>query len=172
VLPITKMEPLPLPPPPPAPKLSDLLNIVEDENSIDEELEIKDADDNSDNLDVPDADNFWKYDAEGSIEDDVFVIVEDLPQFPGGNVSKWIAKNVHYPAIAEANGIEGKVYVKFIIERDGSVTHVEIMRGADSMLDKEAIRVISAMPKWKPGKQRGKAVRVSYTLPISFRLNH
>ena len=95
-----------------------------------------------------------------------------MPSFPGGNVQKWIAKNVKYPVLAMENGIQGKVYIQFVIERDGSITDVKVLRGVDASLDKEAVRVVKAMPKWKPGKQRGKPVRVSYTLPINFQLSN
>ena len=161
----------PPPPPPAAPKLSDLLNIVEDESSIDEELEIEDADDESDNTEIQDISDFGDYDGEDTGEENIFMVVEDMPQFPGGNVTKWIAKNVKYPQLAQENGIQGKVFIKFVIEKDGSITDVQVSRGVDASLDREAVRVIKAMPKWKPGKQRGKAVRVSYTLPINFQLS-
>ena len=93
-----------------------------------------------------------------------------MPQFPGGSVQKWIAKNVKDPMIAQENNIQGKVFVQFVIEKDGSVSDVKVARSVDPSLDKEAIRVVKAMPKWKPGKQRGKPVRVSYTVPINFQL--
>lgn len=171
IIPITQQMVKPPPPPPAAPKLSDLLNIVEDESSIDEELEIEDADDESDNTEIQDISDFGDYDGEDTGEENIFMVVEDMPQFPGGNVTKWIAKNVKYPQLAQENGIQGKVSIKFVIEKDGSITDVQVSRGVDASLDREAVRVIKAMPKWKPGKQRGKAVRVSYTLPINFQLS-
>ncbi len=171
IIPITQQMVKPPPPPPAAPKLSDLLNIVEDESSIDEELEIEDADDESDNTEIQDISDFGDYDGEDTGEENIFMVVEDMPQFPGGNVNKWIAKNVKYPQLAQENGIQGKVFIKFVIEKDGSITDVQVSRGVDASLDREAVRVIKAMPKWKPGKQRGKAVRVSYTLPINFQLS-
>ena len=84
----------------------------------------------------------------------------------------WIAKNVKYPVLAMENGIQGKVFIQFVIERDGSITDVKVARGVDASLDKEAVRVVQSMPKWKPGKQRGKPVRVAYTLPINFQLSN
>ena len=102
----------------------------------------------------------------------ILEVVEDMPSFPGGNVSKWIAKNVKYPVLAMENGIQGKVFIQFVIERDGSITDVKVVRGVDASLDKEAVRVVQSMPKWKPGKQRGKPVRVAYTLPINFQLSN
>lgn len=173
IIPITQQMLKPPPPPPPAPKLTDLIDIVEDDTQIDEELEIQDVDDTSENTDAPtDAMEFGEYGDEDTGDSEVFVVVEDMPMFPGGNVQKWIAKNVKYPVLAMENGIQGKVYIKFVIERDGSITDVKVLRGVDASLDKEAVRVVKAMPKWKPGKQRGKPVRVSYTLPINFQLSN
>ena len=156
IIPITQQMMKPPPPPPPAPKLTDLIEIVEDELSIDEELEIDDAEadvENKNNYNFDyDGDSWGEEESDG--EADIFQVVEDMPQFPGGSVQKWIAKNVKYP----------------MIEKDGSVSDVKVARSVDPSLDKEAIRVVKAMPKWKPGKQRGKPVRVSYTVPINFQL--
>lgn len=172
IIPITQQMLKPPPPPPPAPKLTDLIDIVEDDTMIDEELEIQDAEDDSENTEVQDVTDFGDYGTEDTGEADIFVVVEDMPQFPGGNVQKWIGKNVKYPILAQENGIQGKVFIQFVIEKDGSITDVKVVRGVDASLDKEAIRVVKAMPKWKPGKQRGKPVRVSYTLPINFQLSN
>ena len=169
IIPITQQMMKPPPPPPPAPKLTDLIDIVEDDTNIDEELEIQDADDDSENQEVPDVTDFGDYEGEDTGEAQIFQVVEDMPAFPG-NVTKWISKNVKYPVLAMENGIQGKVFVQFVIEKDGSITDVKVSRGVDASLDKEAVRVVKAMPKWKPGKQRGKPVRVSYTLPIFFQL--
>lgn len=172
IIPITQQMMKPPPPPPPAPKLTDLIEIVEDELSIDEELEIDDAEadvENKSNYNFDyDGDSWGEEESDG--EADIFQVVEDMPQFPGGSVQKWIAKNVQYPMIAQENNIQGKVFVQFVIEKDGSVSDVKVARSVDPSLDKEAIRVVKAMPKWKPGKQRGKPVRVSYTVPINFQL--
>ena len=172
IIPITQQMLKPPPPPPPAPKLTDLIKIVEDELSIDEELEIDDAEadvENKNNYNFDyDGDSWGEEESDG--EADIFQVVEDMPQFPGGSVQKWIAKNVKYPMIAQENNIQGKVFVQFVIEKDGSVSDVKVARSVDPSLDKEAIRVVKAMPKWKPGKQRGKPVRVSYTVPINFQL--
>ncbi len=169
IIPITQQMMKPPPPPPPAPKLTDLIDIVEDDTNIDEELEIQDAEDDSENQEVPDVTDFGDYEGEDTGEAQIFQVVEDMPAFPG-NVTKWISKNVKYPVLAMENGIQGKVYIQFVIEKDGSITDVKVARGVDASLDKEAVRVVKAMPKWKPGKQRGKPVRVSYTLPIFFQL--
>ena len=102
----------------------------------------------------------------------VFDVVEQQPSYPGGMgaLNQWLASNIKYPAMAAENGIEGRVVVQFVVERDGSVSGVHVVRGVDSSLDKEATRVVSQMPKWIPGKQNGSAVRVKYTVPVTFRL--
>ena len=102
----------------------------------------------------------------------IFKVVEEMPQFPGGmgEAMKFLAKNMKYPVAAQEAKIEGRVIVQFVIERDGSVSDAKVMRGVSPELDAEAIRVVSMMPKWIPGKQRGKAVAVKYTMPIMFRL--
>ena len=102
----------------------------------------------------------------------VFVSPEEMPLFPGGDAAllKFLSQNVKYPDIAVENGITGKVTVNFVVNKDGSVSDAKILRGVDPALDKEALRVIYSMPKWKPGKQSGKPVRVSYSVPINFML--
>lgn len=171
IIPITQQMMKPPPPPPPAPKLTDLIDIVEDETNIEEDLEILDAEDQTENVVTTNVQDFGDYGSEDTGEADIFQVVEDMPSFPGGNVQKWIGKNTKYPVLAMENGIQGKVYIQFVIEKDGSITDTKVLRGVDASLDKEAIRVINSMPKWKPGKQRGKPVRVSYTLPINFQLS-
>lgn len=104
-------------------------------------------------------------------KEDVFAIVEKMPSFPEGDVMVWVRKNTKYPAEAVKDSIQGKVYVKFIVEKDGTVTHVQVTRSVHSLLDKEALRVVSSMPKWKPGEQKGDPVRVAYTIPVTFALN-
>lgn len=103
-------------------------------------------------------------------KDSVFVIVDVMPEFPGGDseLRKFIAKSVRYPEVAQQNGIQGKVYVTFVVEKDGSVARMKVVRGVDPSLDKEALRVVSSLPKWTPGKLKGRAVAVTYTVPISF----
>ncbi len=104
---------------------------------------------------------------------EVFTVVEQQPAFPGGMEAliKYLSENIVYPTIAEENGIQGRVICSFIVERDGSVTNVEVVKRVDPALDQEAVRVVKSMPKWIPGKVKGKAVRVKYTLPISFNLS-
>lgn len=104
-----------------------------------------------------------------------FVVVEKMPEFPGGSqaMMKYIGENIKYPALAQKNNIQGRVVCQFVIDKDGSVTEVEVVRtSGDISLDAEAVRVVSSMPKWAPGIQRGKAVRVKYTTPINFRLGN
>lgn len=100
----------------------------------------------------------------------IFELVEQQPQFPGGSVNGWLADHIKYPVVAAENGISGRVVVQFVVERDGSVSQVRVVRGVDPSLDKEAQRVISSMPKWIPGKQNGQAVRSRFTVPVTFRL--
>ena len=105
-------------------------------------------------------------------ETKVFDVVEEMPQFPGGQAAllEYLAKNIKYPVVAEENGVQGRVIVTFVVERDGSITDVRVVKSVDPSLDKEAARVVKSMPKWQPGKQNGSAVRVKYTVPLQFRL--
>ncbi len=105
-------------------------------------------------------------------ENKVFDVVEQMPSFPGGNTAlmEYLSKNVKYPVVAQENGVQGRVVVSFVVEKDGSVTDVQVVRSVDPSLDREAVRVIQSMPKWIPGKQNGQAVRVKYNVPVSFRL--
>ena len=105
-------------------------------------------------------------------EQEIFQIVEEMPSYPGGEqkLMEYVAKNIKYPQIARETGIQGRVFVGFVVEPDGSVSNVKVLRGIGGGCDEEAVRVVKSMPKWKPGKQRGKAVRVSYMLPVNFKL--
>jgi len=105
-------------------------------------------------------------------ETKVFDVVEQMPQFPGGPnaLFEYLSKNIKYPVVAEENGIQGRVIVTFVVERDGSITDVKVAKSVDPSLDKEAMRVVKSMPNWIPGKQNGSAVRVKYTVPVTFRL--
>lgn len=110
--------------------------------------------------------------AEQPVEKEVFQVVEEMPEFPGGmgECMNFLSKNIKYPTQAIENGIQGRVIVQFVVKSDGSIAEPKVVRGVEPLLDKEALRVIQQMPKWKPGKQRGKAVNVKYTLPVMFRL--
>ena len=105
-------------------------------------------------------------------ETKIFTVVEQMPLFPGGDAAlmAYLRDNIHYPTIAAENGVQGRVVVGFVVERDGSITDVKILRGVDPSLDREAMRVVKSMPRWNPGKQNGSAVRVKYQVPVSFRL--
>ena len=105
-------------------------------------------------------------------ETKVFDVVEQMPSFPGGDAElmKYLSSHIKYPVVAEENGIQGRVIATFVVERDGSITDVRVIRSVDPSLDKEAVRVVKSMPKWIPGKQNGSAVRVKYTVPVTFRL--
>lgn len=105
--------------------------------------------------------------------DKIYEQVEEMPSFPGGSnaLLSFIAANLEYPVVAQETGIQGRVIVKFVVEKDGRITDVEITRSVDPSLDREAMRIVKAMPKWKPGKLKGNCVRVKYTVPIVFRLS-
>ena len=106
------------------------------------------------------------------VENKVFDVVEQMPSFPGGQgaLMQYLANNIKYPVVAQENGVQGRVVVSFVVERDGSITDVQVVRSVDPSLDREAQRVVRSMPKWIPGKQNGQAVRVKYNVPVSFRL--
>ena len=106
-------------------------------------------------------------------EQEIFQVVEQMPEYPDGGMAglmKYLSGAIRYPAIAAENGVQGRVTVQFVVNRDGSIVDAQVLRGVDPYLDKEALRVINSMPKWKPGMQRGKPVRVRYTVPVNFRL--
>lgn len=105
-------------------------------------------------------------------ETKIFTVVEQMPMYPGGDAALmgYLRDNIHYPTVAAENGVQGRVVVGFVVERDGSITDVNILRGVDPSLDREAMRVVKSMPRWNPGKQNGSAVRVKYQFPVSFRL--
>jgi len=171
IIPVTRQDQPPPPPPPPPPKALDILNIVEDDMDIKDELQIADSevDDKTAITAVMQAPTAKEEEADDAA---VFFIVEEMPEFPGGQLALrgFIAKAVKYPVIAQENGIQGKVFVNFVVGKDGSISGAKISRGVDPSLDKEALRVVNSLPKWKPGKQGGKPVRVSYTVPINFQL--
>jgi len=157
------------PPPPPPPAAPEVLEIHEDDEIIEEDLFIPDTETDEDTkIEIVTVVE------EEEEEEEVFnfYVLEDQPEFPGGNdaITSWIAKNTTYPEIAKDNGITGRVFVQFVIEKDGRVSQVKVMRAVDPYLDKEAVRVVQSMPKWKPGKQRGKPVKVSFQVPINFKL--
>ena len=159
----------PPPPPPPAVQEVEVLNVVEDDVET-ETIEINTEDD--EDVEVVIAPPV-EAPVEEEEEETIFMVVESMPEFPGGQQAlfKFLAENVKYPVIAQENGIQGRVICQFVVNKDGSIVDVQAVRSSgEASLDKEAIRVIKSMPKWKPGKQRGKPVRVKYTVPVNFRL--
>ena len=171
MIPITEEEPeqKQAPPPPEAPKVEEVIQIAENDANV-EETTIKSSEDDNTAVEI-------KYiepvvEEEEPVEEEIFMVVEQMPEFPGGmaELMKFLSKNIKYPTIAQENGIQGRVIVQFVVNQDGSIVDPIVMRSVDPYLDKEALRVISTMPKWKPGMQRGKAVRVKYTVPVTFRL--
>ena len=162
------------PPPPEAPKipvLSDQIDIVDDEIEIEDDMFMNLEDDASLGVEIMDYVDV----IEEEVEEEAipFQLVEEKPSFQGGDAnqfSKWVNQRLVYPEIAKENGVQGRVTLQFTVEKDGSVTKVKVLRGVDPSLDKEAVRVVSQSPKWKPGKQRDRAVPVTYTFPVIFQL--
>lgn len=170
IIPITREQEVQPPPPPPPPQVVEVLNIVDDDVDIEDELFIEDTEVTADMvIDVAPVISSQRQEEEEE-DTQVFFIVEDMPEFPGGELAlrQFIANAIKYPVIAQENGIQGRIYVTFVVNTDGSVADARIARGVDPSLDKEALRVVNTLPKWKPGQQRGKPVRVSYTVPINF----
>ena len=168
IIPITRQEePEPKTPPKP-PKVTEILNIVEDDVEIENELILDDLEfDQDEEIQILD----FEVEDEEKEEAEIFFIVEDMPTFKGRGLlgfRNWVIKHLEYPSIAAENGISGTVYVTFVVEPTGNISNIEILRGVDPALDKEAIRVIKSCPKWEPGKQRGKPVRVAFNFPIKF----
>jgi len=169
IIPITEQK---LKPPPPAPpKQVVKINVVEDDIEVDDDIDIDvEADENTE---VQEYVAPVKVDEEESAEEmQIFMVVESMPEYPGGEAAlyKYLAENIKYPQMAKESGIQGRVFVTFVVERDGRVTDVRVLRGIGGGCDEEAIRVVQGMPKWAPGKQRGKSVRVQYNLPVKFTL--
>ena len=171
MVPITQETP---PPPPEAPKipvLSDQIDIVEDDIKVEDNFMSLEDDAN---LGVEIMDYVEEVKEEVVEEEAIpFQLVEEKPSFNGGDAnefSKWVNSKLQYPEIAKENGVQGRVTLQFTVNPDGSVSNVKVLRGVDSSLDKEAVRVVSMSPKWKPGKQRDRAVKVTYTFPVIFQL--
>ena len=141
------------------PRITESITITDDDAEVKEKVEIT----NIENVVVE----------ETKGDDKVFQLVETMPEFPGGpaELMKWLSTNIKYPTKAHDKGIQGRVIVQFVVNKDGSIVEPTILRSVDPYLDREAIRVVKAMPKWKPGTQRGEPVRVKFTLPIGFKLN-
>ena len=164
------------PPPPPEqirePVMTEELQIVE--NDVKVETDFISTDDSDQKIEIKPYVEAKPVEEEVEVEEEIpFAIIEEKPTFQGKDANaftKWVYDNIEYPEIAKENGISGRVTVQFTIDKDGSVKDVKVLRGVDSSLDKEAVRVIQKSPKWSPGKQRGKPAKVKYTFPIIFQL--
>ena len=163
---ITKQEQKPQPVE--VPKQTTQIQVVEDDVEVDD-VEI--------NAEVDQNEVIEEYVAPEIVEDEVveaeiFTVVEQMPEFPGGmnRLAEYLATNIRYPQLARESGIQGRVFINFVVEADGSVTNVRVIRSLGGGCDEEAMRVVRNMPRWTPGRQRGRAVRVSYNLPVNFRL--
>ena len=161
----------PPPPPPPAPAVAEVLNVVEDDVKLDD-VDIVSSEDDATTAQVEAYTPPAVVEEEEESSQQIFTVVETMPELPGGQgaLLQYLAKSIKYPVIAQENGIQGRVSCSFVVNKDGSIVDAEVIRGVDPSLDKEALRVINSMPKWSPGKQRGKPVRVKYTVPVTFRL--
>ena len=172
MVPITEETP---PPPPEAPKipiLSDQIDIVDDDIKVDDDM-FMNLEDNA-NMGVEIQDYVEQVEEEHVEEEAIpFQLVEKKPTFQGGDAndfSKWVNSKLVYPEIAKENGVQSRVVLQFTVNPDGSVSGVKVLRGVDASLDKEAVRVVSMSPKWEPGRQRDRAVKVTYTFPVIFQL--
>ena len=172
MVPITEETP---PPPEAAPKipiLSDQIDIVDDNIKVDDSM-FQNIENSNEGFEI--MDYIESAPEEETIEEEAipFQLVEEKPSFNGGDAnefSKWVNSRLVYPEIAKENGVQGRVTLQFTVNADGTVSNVKVLRGVDSSLDKEAVRVVSSSPKWKPGKQRDRAVKVTYTFPVIFQL--
>ena len=168
-IPLTEQPELLPPPPPQAPAMADVFTIVDVDTEV-EEVPFASTEDLGEAVYI----NYGgKAVEEEVVEDEIFTVVEKMPEFLNGGLTglmKYLSENIKYPRIAAEAGTQGRVTVQFVVNKDGSIVDVTVLRGVDPYLDKEAVRVISAMPKWKPGMQRDQPVRCKYTVPVTFRL--
>ena len=166
IVPITEQKVKP--PPPPPPRQVTQIKIVSNDVKINDNVDI----DVNANMNTTVAKYTPPVAEEDVQEQQIFMVVEDMPQFPGGMgaLMKYLATHIQYPDLAKESGIQGRVFINFVVEPDGSIDHVKVLRGIGGGCDQEAIRVVKSMPKWVPGKQRGKPVRVSFNLPVKFTL--
>lgn len=167
IIPITEQKVKP--PPPPPPKQVTKITIVEDDVEVEDEIDI--------DVEADDETEMEEYipveEEEEEIEEaEIFTVVEAMPEFPGGmgKLMAFLANNIKYPSFAKETNIQGRVFINFVVEPDGSISNVKVLRGIGGGCDEEAVRVVESMPNWKPGMQRGKPVRVSYNLPVKFTL--
>lgn len=167
----TQQEELPPPPEPEVPEVSTEVNVIENDAETDNELStnVFNELEKQENIDITPVEVEQE---EEEKEDEIFQVVEQDPEFPGGveALYKFVQQNIKYPQLAKENNITGRVFVQFVVEKDGSVSNVRAARDIGGGCGAEAVRVVKSMPKWTPGKQRGKAVRAAYTLPVNFNL--
>ena len=170
LLPITYPEEKLEPPPPPVVKVAELLNIVDDDD-LEADAVVLGFDDFEDPVEIKYRPVVVETENE-PVEDEILVTAEKMPEFPGGNgaLLQYLNKNIKYPVVPQEQGIQGRVIIQFVVDKDGTITDPVVVRSVDPYLDKEALRVIKAMPKWKPGIQGARSVRVKYTVPVTFRL--
>jgi protein TonB len=158
--------------PPPEVTVTDLFEIVQDDVVLTNEVSFEDDETTEDKVVEIYAPVSLQAEEEAT-EEEVFVIVEDMPKFKGGDINKfreWVQKRVRYPEIAAENGIQGRVYITFVVETSGLVSNVSVTRSVDALLDEAAKEAVEASPKWDPGMQRGRPVRVRYSIPIIFQI--
>lgn len=179
MIPISKQPEVVAPPPAAAPKIAEIINIVENETELVEE-EVETSEEM--NQAIAPVTGTGGVASTGptsvgpvveAVEDEtIHTVVEENPEFPGGEMAcmKWLQENIKYPSICVEQNIQGRVIATFVVNRDGSIVDIQIVRSPDSYLSKEAERVLKIMPRWKPGRQRGKPVRVKFSLPVTFRL--
>lgn len=169
-IPLTRQPEVTPPPPPQVTPINDVLTIIDDDDTA-EETNFASSEETGEDVVIKHIP--VTVDEEVVVEDEIFVIVEENPQFPDGGTAgllQYLGKNIKYPTIPQENGTQGRVTVQFVVNKDGSIVDVKVIRGVDPYLDKEAVRVISTMPKWIPGKQRGVPVRCKFTVPVTFKL--
>lgn len=172
IIPITQEQQQTPPEMPKTPVLSDIIDIVDDDVEVADDLFVDTEDDASLGVEIME---YHTEVVEEEVEEEAipFAFVEEKPKFQGGDAntfSKWVNSKLVYPEIAKENGIQGRVTLQFTVNTDGSVSNVIVLRGVDSSLDKEAVRIVSQSPKWTPGRQRERPVKVTYTFPVIFRL--
>lgn len=174
VVPITQQEEKLPPPPPEAPSVVEEIKVVDNDTEL-QESTVQSTEDTQEAVEAPPV--VKKEEPKVVVEEvddeqQIFQVVEQAPEFPGGQAAlmQYLGKNIKYPTISQENGVQGRVILQFVVNKDGSIVDIVVARSVDPYLDKEAIRVVQSMPKWTPGKQRGKPVRVRFTLPVTFRL--
>ena len=172
-IPITQENTPPPPETPDVPVLSDQIDIVDDEIAVDDNLFLNLEDDSNIGIEIMDYVEAVVEEEEVEEEAIPFQLVEEKPKFQGGDANdftRWVNSRLQYPEIAKENGVQGRVTLQFTVNADGSVANVKVLRGVDPSLDQEAVRVVSSSPKWTPGRQRDRAVKVTYTFPVVFQL--